>query len=125
MSRKIITKQTRQLVFEKTNHCCFYCGRQLAKLGRDATIDHLKHVYRGGTDDIDNLVAACRSCNSARGGMTPEEFAVYLKEKRRKHMARLGRYGGFGTYLKYGSSHFSELAKLSWKKRRAAKLKNN
>lgn len=42
---------------------CCYC-RQPAK---PLTRDHVIPRVHGGTDDIDNLVPACRSCNSRKG----------------------------------------------------------
>jgi len=41
------------------NNRCFYCG----KAGKKLTKDHVLAVTRGGTDDIDNVVPACWSCN--------------------------------------------------------------
>ena len=41
---------------------CAHCGSAEA-----TTIDHLIPRLRGGADAGDNLVAACRSCNSAKG----------------------------------------------------------
>ena len=41
---------------------CCYCGTT-GKL----TLDHLMPKYRGGEDSGDNIVWACRSCNSSKG----------------------------------------------------------
>ena len=41
---------------------CAYCGAQ-SRL----SLDHLVPVSRGGLDSGDNLVWACRSCNSSKG----------------------------------------------------------
>jgi hypothetical protein len=38
------------------------------------TIDHKIPTARGGNDDIDNLVPACRACNSARCAGTIEDL---------------------------------------------------
>lgn len=37
---------------------CFYCGDDLA-----ATVDHLRSLAKGGTDDRSNLVSSCFRCN--------------------------------------------------------------
>lgn len=42
--------------------CCVYCGRTGA-----LSLDHLIPRYAGGGDAADNLVSACRRCNSAKG----------------------------------------------------------
>lgn len=59
---------------------CHYCNRHMRRKanpkhpGREATLDHLLPVSRGGKNQRGNLVAACRSCNQAKGAMTTEEF---------------------------------------------------
>jgi 5-methylcytosine-specific restriction endonuclease McrA len=42
--------------------CCAYCGA-----ADDLTLDHLIPRLRDGSDAADNLVCACRSCNSSKG----------------------------------------------------------
>lgn len=55
---------------------CAYCGStQLL------TIDHVIPLVRGGSNAIDNLVVACRSCNSRKGSLTAVEFAVRRRSK--------------------------------------------
>ena len=41
---------------------CCYCGSS-----NDLTVDHLIPTKRGGANAGDNLVWACRSCNSSKG----------------------------------------------------------
>lgn len=56
----------------KKNECgnaCFYC-----KARGNLTRDHMIPIKRGGTDDISNIVPACRSCNSRKNARTAEEF---------------------------------------------------
>lgn len=48
-------------VLDRDGRVCHYCGRPAT------TADHVIPKARGGTDDPDNLVAACVSCNSAKG----------------------------------------------------------
>lgn len=42
---------------------CYYCGAT-----SNLTVDHLIPRIQGGADDVDNLVWACRSCNSSKQG---------------------------------------------------------
>ena len=44
-----------------TSDVCCYCGRQ-----DDLTLDHLVPQFKGGWHSADNLVVACRSCNSSK-----------------------------------------------------------
>jgi len=61
---------------EEYNYRCAYCG---CELNSDTiTIDHQIPLFRGGTNYIDNLVPACRSCNSKKHTKTAEEFMATL-----------------------------------------------
>ena len=42
---------------------CYYCGSR-----KNLVVDHLVPRIRGGPDDSDNLVWACRTCNSSKHG---------------------------------------------------------
>jgi len=48
------------------NPPCHWCGKEGTK-ANPLTADHLIEHDRGGSDDLDNLVPACRKCNSQRG----------------------------------------------------------
>lgn len=52
----------RKRVLEAYGYRCHYCG------GEAKTVDHVVPLADGGTADPSNLVAACVSCNSSRGG---------------------------------------------------------
>lgn len=56
-------------VIAKHGARCFYCGSSV-----DLTLDHVLPRIQGGSDEARNLVPACRRCNSAKGGRTPEEW---------------------------------------------------
>jgi len=49
--------------------CCAYCG-EAGPLQRD----HRIPLTRGGSNDISNIVPACRSCNAHKSAMTDAEF---------------------------------------------------
>lgn len=66
-------------ILNEYNHCCAYCG----KPGQRFTQEHKMPVSRGGGYTRENIVPACRSCNSQKHNKTPDEFAAYLKHKRR------------------------------------------
>lgn len=51
---------TRQ-VLERDAYRCVWCG------GVATTADHLTARMFGGADDLGNLAASCRPCNSRRG----------------------------------------------------------
>jgi 5-methylcytosine-specific restriction endonuclease McrA len=54
------------------NYCCAYCYQRFPV--DQLTVDHMIPVSRGGTNTIDNLVPACRSCNSRKWTKTPLEM---------------------------------------------------
>jgi 5-methylcytosine-specific restriction endonuclease McrA len=57
---------------------CFYCDKSIDEVG-ELTEDHLTPISVGGSDWIDNIVPACRSCNSSKGSKTFEEYIDWLK----------------------------------------------
>jgi len=50
---------------------CCYCGSR-----EFLTIDHLIPIKRGGVDTGDNLVWACRTCNSSKGAKDALEWLL-------------------------------------------------
>jgi 5-methylcytosine-specific restriction endonuclease McrA len=65
----------RQNVFKRDGNSCVYCGST-----KDLTLDHVMPRSRGGRTSWDNLVTACKSCNSRKGDNTPEEANMLLKQ---------------------------------------------
>lgn len=59
----------RAAVIARCGEMCWYC-----KAAPGDTLDHIIPRAQGGTDDPDNLVPACRPCNSSKGARTPEEW---------------------------------------------------
>jgi 5-methylcytosine-specific restriction endonuclease McrA len=49
---------------------CYYCGKK-CKL----TVEHLVPLDRGGTNWPDNIVLACKPCNSGKRNKLPHEYA--------------------------------------------------
>jgi len=55
-------KKRRNIILKMHDWQCFWCGDEAT------SVDHLKPRQNGGTDILNNLVAACHSCNSAHVG---------------------------------------------------------
>jgi hypothetical protein len=71
-----ISKKLREAVKAKTNNRCGYCGCQSMRM----QIDHIKPIMSGGTDDIDNLLAACGACNNYKMNLDIESLRRYVEK---------------------------------------------
>lgn len=67
----------RQVVFEKTNGQCWYCGTGISM--ETMCVEHVTPKSKGGQSDIENLLPACRSCNSQKRNRTMEEYRSWLE----------------------------------------------
>jgi 5-methylcytosine-specific restriction endonuclease McrA len=57
------------------NHQCAYCGRSDVPL----TMDHRVAIVNGGHHTKDNIVPACRPCNSRKGAKDPSLFKLVVQ----------------------------------------------
>jgi len=53
-------------ILEKHDYRCVYCGKKLIN-SFDTTRDHKIPLSKGGDNNKDNIVPACRSCNCKKG----------------------------------------------------------
>lgn len=56
---------------------CYYCRRPTP--ARELTMDHVVPLIRGGRSSRNNIVAACKECNSKKRYLLPWEWAEYLE----------------------------------------------
>lgn len=68
--RRKITPSTRRAVLDAADGCA-YCRSPFAD---GLEIDHIVPVRQGGSDDLENLAAACWRCNVEKGTRTPDEW---------------------------------------------------
>jgi 5-methylcytosine-specific restriction endonuclease McrA len=66
---------SRRAVFIRDNHTCQYCG------ARAESIDHVIPRSRGGEHKWENVVAACRRCNTRKMNKSPSEAGLKLLRK--------------------------------------------
>ncbi len=83
------------LLFRRDQNLCLYCGGQFPL--HDLTRDHVTPQSRGGGEDWNNLVTACRRCNQRKANRTPEEagmplLAVPFKPNRMEYLALANRH---------------------------------
>jgi len=66
---------SRRAVFARDSWACQYCG------GKAETMDHVVPRSRGGAHSWENVVAACRRCNSKKRDKLPVEASLKLRKK--------------------------------------------
>ena len=80
-------KRVRLQVLARDSFECHYCGQDAT------TVDHIIPIVKGGDPiSMDNMVAACRRCNSSKGSrseglflqrsVTPPVFPDYISPMR-------------------------------------------
>lgn len=80
-NNKILTDQyapplNNSTLFKRDNHLCLYCGN---KFGSETlSRDHVTPLFQGGKDIWVNVVSACKRCNNAKAGRTPEQANMQL-----------------------------------------------
>lgn len=73
-----------QSLIARDGKVCHYCGRPLqdsiSGYNEDGiSLDHVVPQANGGPDSIDNLVLACRRCNSKKKDKHYQEFRLAIE----------------------------------------------
>lgn len=90
----MIDEAKRVAVFEKSTGECHYCEKELSlynrdRLGRGAwEVEHSIARANGGTDHLNNLVAACWTCNVGKGTRTARTHHRTVAGKRSARVSR-------------------------------------
>ena len=63
-------------LFARDGYLCMYCARPFA--AAQLTRDHIVPTSRGGYDQWENVVAACRRCNQHKADRLLEEIGMQL-----------------------------------------------
>ena len=87
-----------EITFRKYGRRCFYCGKVFPK--DKITIDHIFPQDFGGPTITDNLVPACKQCNTEKSNMTKNQFMSYIEA--RKHGKGKEFRKEFNKKIKYG-----------------------
>ena len=98
-------KLNRRNLFARDRNQCQYCGHHFPTT--ELSIDHVVPKSQGGEDSWTNLVCACVSCNSRKGGRTPTQAGIKLvraaKEPRANPLITVklgtGRYESWKAFL--------------------------
>lgn len=84
--RRRLTKEQRQLVLNKMEGHCAYCGCEIDL--QTMQVDHITPLRKGGLDTLGNMWPACRSCNHYKHTLTVQQF----RQEVEKAPNRLMRY---------------------------------
>lgn len=85
MPRKTLSPRQAIRVWVKTRGRCAWCGVALTP---DAVVfDHIMPIALGGDSGTNNLVAACRRCNSWKADFHPRVAELWLKRGMHKCQA--------------------------------------
>lgn len=69
-----VSKRLRYEILRRDNHACRYCGGTAPDVV--LTVDHVIPTALGGSDQPDNLVAACQDCNAGKSASSPDASLV-------------------------------------------------
>lgn len=59
---------------------CFYCDKQLSESSR--SIDHIHPISKGGKNNADNKVWACKDCNGSKDNLLLGEWLMVIRSKK-------------------------------------------
>ena len=68
LTPKLAKKRFRQAIYDSWDCRCGYCGDEATSL------DHIIPRFKSGSSNRNNLVPACRRCNSNKASMKMEEW---------------------------------------------------
>ena len=75
-----VNPQVRLNVIRSANFSCYFCGTGGSR-NNFLTVDHINPKASGGTNKRDNLVCACKKCNTKKGNMSLKKFVKRYKIK--------------------------------------------
>ena len=67
-------QNTKDIVAKNSSNICAICGKPIFSYREDFSVDHIIPLSRGGTNDISNLRATHKFCNTLKDNMTDEEM---------------------------------------------------
>lgn len=106
---------SRKNILLRDDFSCQYCGDRFTP--DELTLDHVRPLSRGGSDDWNNVVAACKECNHKKGNHLPSEIGMRLIHRPQKptlptflHLVRLmgGKRQVWRKYLFYDDGRSCE-----------------
>lgn len=113
MEHKPIPKRIREIVYQKYDGHCAYCGCELQY--KDMQVDHIVSVFRSTVQDdsIENLMPSCRRCNFYKAGDDINGFRRKIREWlerscRESFQVKLAMKYGILTYKPWDGKFYFE-----------------
>lgn len=78
VKRKSFTQSERGAIYDKNHGRCAICGKYVPFA--DFTVDHIIPISKGGTNDMNNLQCACKTCNLIKQDILPDDLMDKLSE---------------------------------------------
>lgn len=76
--RRNLTQSVRFEILKRDHFTCRYCGARAP--GVELHVDHVHPVSRGGKNELENLVTACRDCNAGKGARLIEDRSAFTRQ---------------------------------------------
>ena len=81
-----IKKDQYDAIFEEQGGLCFYCGEPIVRTGdynapNYYNVEHINPVDNGGWHKLDNIVYACKKCNSSKQARLVEDWMPEILPK--------------------------------------------
>ncbi len=109
----MVEQQRREAVRRAYDYRCGYCGVHEEEAGAELAADHFHPRSAGGSDDLDNLMYCCPTCNRLKGDFWPQEnpfttpyrllhpqrddLVVHVREEENGQLVALTETGAFHT----------------------------
>ena len=97
MARKAIGTKRRFEIFKRDGFTCQYCGAHPP--GALLQVDHITAVANGGTNDDDNLITSCQTCNIGKGARDLSAVPQSLAEKAKEVAEREAQIRGYSAIM--------------------------
>lgn len=107
-NRKHLSKKLRFDVFKRDEFTCQYCGAIPPTV--ILHVDHIVSVKDGGSNDMDNLLTSCESCNLGKGARPLTDIPASLKDRARDIAEKEEQLAGYNKILLNKASRIEDQA---------------
>lgn len=74
---KTVVRFSKSNVYLRDQYHCLYCGTTVTK--KEATLDHVLPLSKGGKTNFENIVTSCAPCNTRKGNKVGPEWRPKYK----------------------------------------------